>query len=402
MGGDDWKWWLCKCGGWTWCHKPACVRCKAPPPKWVLEQRAQNSKSSGPRVPSTITVGDFILLGNGKKARKQAKKLEAVLAERDELRAKIPEPPAAASTDKDSKHDDGDQEMDPSSTQEAQDSVLLNMSDEDLEAVLKIAKSDGLPGREAYLTEQARRREAKFAGKATWQRVRAVEEKWKKIKGRVTKAEQAVKDADSEVHKAKEEAKRAIAAAEAKAAAARQALDELREEESKSESLFNETRAKEIDQYHIPKYNAPLQGFVEKLNEYRGGFPEASSDGRRCAVQMLRESFEHLLLEMANGHAGELSKSDMGVSQNSLAVGSRPPGAEHAVAVLAAEAEAARAGIYRSPGTASAAATMAVEASELRGRPRKLCRFSPYADGSRRRASSADAVAGSGNEDHQV
>lgn len=335
-------------------------------------------------------MGDFILMGQGKKARKQAKKLEAVLAERDELRAKAAEPRVA--------EDISDEPMEPGACKSEEspksymddkpDSVLCSMSDEDLEAVLKITRHEGCPGREAYLAEQSRRREAKMAGKATWQRVRTVEEKWKRIKNKVSKAQTAVREAENEVQKAKDEAERAVRAAECKAVEARKVLLELREEESKSEALFHETRAKEVERPSATKECEPLDGFLEKLHEYRKGFDHANETGRAGAMQILRESFEKLLISLVDVSSSSQQRADD--QQDTLPAGHRPPGASHAVAILASEAESARAGIYRSAGTSSVAAAMAVEAAELRGRARKSARFSPYDDGSRKRSSSAD------------
>ena len=86
MGKDDGKKWDCaKCGAWSWADRTTCFKCGAPRGK---KQNGRGGGSAGEKLPSTITVGDFILVGDGKKERKQAKALERQLARLVELEAK--------------------------------------------------------------------------------------------------------------------------------------------------------------------------------------------------------------------------------------------------------------------------------------------------------------------------
>ena len=80
--------WICtKCKGWSWVDKAACHQCGASRP--VNKKRTVGEAvGAGERAPTTLTVGDFTLVGAGKKGRKEAKKLEKRLARLEELEAK--------------------------------------------------------------------------------------------------------------------------------------------------------------------------------------------------------------------------------------------------------------------------------------------------------------------------
>jgi hypothetical protein len=77
-GKNDGKKWTCReCGGWSWGDRPSCFGCGVPRGK---KQNGAGGAAAGVKQPATHTVGDFILVGNGKKGRKQAKALEQRLA----------------------------------------------------------------------------------------------------------------------------------------------------------------------------------------------------------------------------------------------------------------------------------------------------------------------------------
>ena len=61
------------------------------------------------------------------------------------------------------------------------------------------------------MAEQRRRRAERFAGKAAWQRVRTVGEKWKRAKAKREKAKVTTKTAQEAVEEAKKKASEATA-----------------------------------------------------------------------------------------------------------------------------------------------------------------------------------------------
>ena len=56
-------------------------------------------------------------------------------------------------------------------------SALQALADEELENALKAICKDGLPGRDDYLAEQSRRKQARMDAKPVWLKVKAVETK---------------------------------------------------------------------------------------------------------------------------------------------------------------------------------------------------------------------------------
>ena len=84
--GEGRKWSCSKCGGWSWCDLATCFKCNAPRGK--KQYGGGGGGVPGDKAPTTVTVGDFILLGEGKKGRKNAKVLERRLARLVELEAK--------------------------------------------------------------------------------------------------------------------------------------------------------------------------------------------------------------------------------------------------------------------------------------------------------------------------
>eukprot|EP00973_Karenia_brevis_P036228 4996314-Karenia_brevis.AAC.1 len=149
-------WWPCRCGSWSWAHRAACFACNAPAPKWVLERHGGGSswnaspinnqsgggnsglsrvEGAGVRTPSTITVGDFILVGGTKKARKQAKRLEKEQAELAALRkGKAGESRSEQHRSEAAVPSAGDVEMGPIPSQ----SALQKLSDEKLAEALQL------------------------------------------------------------------------------------------------------------------------------------------------------------------------------------------------------------------------------------------------------------------------
>ena len=82
-------------------ERKTCFRCDGPPPAWVTNagsEKEERQGAAGERSPKTITVGDFILAGGTKKARKQAKRLAAQQRELAELRDKVSKGPCTAAS----------------------------------------------------------------------------------------------------------------------------------------------------------------------------------------------------------------------------------------------------------------------------------------------------------------
>ena len=218
MGPRAWQWWPCKCGSWAWADRTACPSCGCPPGAAAAKRLHKRSKavvqphptakSGDGRGPSTITVGDFTLVvGKGKKSqrkvRQQMRRLQELAAAAEAGTVQGTPPGSTAAPD-------------PSGpvAMEAEPSALLAMGDEELEHVLKALAATGLPGRDEYLAEQQRRKEARLASKPAWVKVRAVEAKWRKAQAKTSKAETASQHAAAAV----DAAKTALAKAEATAA----------------------------------------------------------------------------------------------------------------------------------------------------------------------------------------
>ena len=102
MGKYDGRTWSCqKCGEWSWADRSTCFKCGLPPGK---KRNGERGAVAG-KQSATLTVGDFILVGKGKKDKKKAKALERQLARLREFEAK-----EAAGTGKGAEPDPGKDE----------------------------------------------------------------------------------------------------------------------------------------------------------------------------------------------------------------------------------------------------------------------------------------------------
>ena len=106
--------------------------------------------------------------------------------------------------------------------------ALQAMSDDELDTAVKALCKAGLPGRDEYLAEQQRRKEARLASKPAWVKVRAVEAKWRRAQAKTAKAETAVQEATAAV----EAARTTLAAAESLVIEANSHLATVRAEEA--------------------------------------------------------------------------------------------------------------------------------------------------------------------------
>ena len=182
---------------------------------------------------TAITVGDFTLLvGKGKRAQRKVRQRMQRL---QELAAAAEATPARqAGNDARDTANQGEQSEATavggagSASMDVEPNLLQTMADDDLELALKAIGKAGLPGREDYLAEQQRRKEARLAAKPTWVKVKAVEAKWKKAQAKTIKAEATVKAATAAV----EAAKAALAKAEAAVHEANRQLLEAQSEEA--------------------------------------------------------------------------------------------------------------------------------------------------------------------------
>ena len=233
-------WWPCSCGSWAWADRAACPACGAAPSavtaKWLAglaggsaskPRTANQAKNADGRTPKTITVGDFTLVvGTGRKAQQKARRemqqlqqlaADARAAKQSEAAGGKPADDAAAQP-----------AAEEPAAMDAEPGALQEMADEELELVLKALAKSGLPGREEYLAEQRRRKEAKLAAKPAWVKVKAVEAKWRKAQAKTAKAASASQDAAAAV----EAAKAALVKAEAAAMEASRLLAEAKEGEA--------------------------------------------------------------------------------------------------------------------------------------------------------------------------
>ena len=214
-----------------------CPSCGCPPAAAaakLLQKRSRAgdpshaaAKSSDGRTPTTITVGDFTLVvGKGRKAQRKAR----------QQMQRLQELAAAAEAGSGQGAQQGcpagvlpaSAEPPEPKAMEAEPTALRALGDDELELVLKALAKAGLPGRDEYLAEQQRRKDARLAFKPTWLKVKAVEAKWKKAQAKTAKAEAAAQAARA----ALEAAKSALAKAEAAVAEASGHLEVARAEEA--------------------------------------------------------------------------------------------------------------------------------------------------------------------------
>ena len=236
-------WWVCRCGSWAWADHAACPSCGAAPSaataKWLASLPAKGCARRGAantakgvdgHSPRTVTVGDFTLVvGKGKKAQRKARR------EMQQLQELAAEAMAAKGSTAASAARHGSAVHHPSEEPEAmqaEPTALQAMADAELELALKALGKAGLPGREDYLAEQQRRKEAKLAAKPAWVKVKAVEAKWRKAQAKTAKAEAASQSAAAAV----EIARAAFAKAEAAAVDAGRLLAEAKEEEASAKA----------------------------------------------------------------------------------------------------------------------------------------------------------------------
>ena len=225
----------------------ACPSCGAPPDAATAKmlQKPGEGKTRRPsdyagaatgadgKKATAITVGDFTLLvGKGKRAQRKVRQRMQRL---QELAAAAEATPARqAGNDARDTANQGEQSEATavggagSASMDVEPNLLQTMADDDLELALKAIGKAGLPGREDYLAEQQRRKEARLAAKPTWVKVKAVEAKWKKAQAKTIKAEATVKAATAAV----EAAKAALAKAEAAVHEANRQLLEAQSEEA--------------------------------------------------------------------------------------------------------------------------------------------------------------------------
>ena len=248
--------------------------------------------------PTTITVGDFTLLvDKGKraqrKARQQMRKLQdlAAAAKADQAEAATENQSPATATEEQS------------ASMQTDCSALQAMGDEELEMALKALCRSGLPGRDDYLAEQTRRREAKLAAKPAWVKARAVEAKWKKAQAKVAKAEAAAQQAKAAV----DSAKAAVAKAEASALEANRLLAEAQVEETAARADIDrpgsaaEAPAAANASFALPglpqlpagyrqqpEVAAKLQQLESLLQEVLAGAPAASTANASAAATAVR------------------------------------------------------------------------------------------------------------------
>ena len=103
---------------------------------------------------------------------------------------------------------------------------LDGLADDELELAVKATCRSGMPGREEYLAEQARRREIKLAAKPTWIKIRAAEEKV----ARKSKSREAAQQKLEAAGQALVAAQRSMEAAEAELAQRQAELECLQSE----------------------------------------------------------------------------------------------------------------------------------------------------------------------------
>ena len=253
-------WWACRCGSWMWADQPRCACCKATAPKWTkpfrratsaparqrradagrrsLSQPASGASGNSPRP---VTIGDFICVPSSKRERRAAVRASVALAkaqkEAEELKAKLGnngggaaeavQPPSDADGDalmEQPRDDDGKRPPDG-----GEGVGLAGLSDEKLAIIVKtVENKPGMPGREAFLAEHQRRKDAKAASTPTHVRVKQGTDKWRRAEEKAGKAEAALQAATEAVEQAKKDAERTLAEVTAKAAAAAKHLESMR------------------------------------------------------------------------------------------------------------------------------------------------------------------------------
>ena len=313
-------WWACvKCGSWDWADKCACSSCGAKPDaataSWLAkcgcrsgysQSTAGNAAKEGAlargadgQQPRTITVGDFTLVvGKGKKAQRKARQDMQRLLDLDKSAAKqgIVAPghkasdadPDTANTDAGPAGPDGPAAAAAGGPEamEAELTALQALSDDELELAIKALSKAGLPGRDAYLAEQQRRRDARQASKPAWVKVRAVEAKWKKAQAKTAKAEAALQEA----HAAVEASRKAWANAESAAVAASNHLAAARAEEASAKAEVEKPSA--AADASAPKGSEPTVPAVQALPaDYK----------QQPAVAAKLQQAEQLLQEVLDG-----------------------------------------------------------------------------------------------------
>ena len=160
--------------------------------------------------------------------------------------------------------------------------------------MLKALAATGLPGRDEYLAEQQRRKEARLASKPAWVKVRAVEAKWRKAQAKTSKAETASQHAAAAVDAAKTD----LAKAEATAAEANMLFAVAKAEEASAKAEV-ERPGLAAETPEAENVSAVLPGLQLLPQEYRQQ-PEVAAKLQQME-QLLREVLAGAGLSAAPG-----------------------------------------------------------------------------------------------------
>ena len=255
-------WWACKCGAWSWADRPQCIGCGATAPSWAqpyqkaANGRSSRSQSAGRRAddraarsatgnaPQAVTIGDFVCVPNNKRGRRAAKRAANDLARANQevadLKAKLEHCENATAAGEQTGCDaNGKPQAD-----SGNGGGLSTLTDEALDTLAKaFGDTVDLPGRDACMAEQKRRKDAKLASMPVHVRVKQGTEKWKKAEERVSKAEAALRAATAAIDAARKEAERLMVELTAKAEVAAQHLADRRSEAAAARDVVDQAIA---------------------------------------------------------------------------------------------------------------------------------------------------------------